>query len=68
MPAKTRAWALRDKYGRFVQTHDDPRHPFRTYIFRTRREASDWVMANQYWRQKASPVAVVITVKEVGEP
>ena len=67
MASKSRAWALRDKYGRFVLTHDDPRHPFRTYVFRTRREAESWLLANVYWRNKATAVAVTITVKELYE-
>ena len=65
---KTKAWALKDKHGRYVKELGDPYQPFRTLVFRTQRHAIAWLQDNPYWKNKASAVHVVITVKEAGEP
>lgn len=65
---RTKAWAVKDKFGRFVQSHNDPQHPFKTFVFKTRRKANQFLLDSPYWRHKAEPVQVTITVKELGAP
>lgn len=65
---KTKAWALKDSSDRYVKTYLAPHEPFKTMLFRTQRDATNWVNGDSYWKNKAVPVRVVITVKEVGEP
>jgi hypothetical protein len=59
-------WALQDRRGRFVQ-HDAVVHfeAMRTVTFRTRREALLWLANDPYWRHRATPIKVNITVKEM---
>ena len=59
-------WAIQDKRGRFVQ-HDAVVHfeAMRTVTFRTRREALTWLDQDRFWKGKAEPIKVKITVQEI---
>lgn len=59
-------WAIQDKRGRFVQ-HDAVVHfeAMRTVTFRTRKEALIWLNQDHFWKGKAEPVKVKITIQEI---
>ncbi len=59
-------WALQDKRGRFVQ-HDAVVHfeAMRTVTFRSRKEALLWLDNDRFWKDKADPVKVKITIQEI---
>lgn len=62
---KFECWAIQDNRGRFIQ-HDAVVHfeAMRTVTFRSRKEAMVWLNNDMFWKHKAKPVKVVITIRE----
>lgn len=63
--SKKTAWAIKTKRDYFVNRPPEFYwEADRTLLFKTRKQATNWLSANNYWGNKAVVVKVTVTVKE----
>ena len=62
-------WALKIKYEKFVNQPVFANYweGDRTLLFRTKKMAQEWLKNSEFWKGKAEPVKVTVTIKEYGE-
>lgn len=67
MKRRIRCYALTDKRGRFIQTHDPlVFQEFRALTFKTAKAAAKWIENDSYWRGNAFVTKVAVTIEEIG--
>jgi hypothetical protein len=67
---RTKAWALKTNQGRYINFPVYNLSYFEAYrimTFKTRKQATEWISNDRFWKGKAIPVKVVITTKMEGQ-